>query len=650
MSICLSMIVKNEGKIIERLLLSVINFIDTFCICDTGSTDNTISIIENFFKEKSMKGKILVEPFQNFEYNRNFLLKSSLGMSDFILLLDADMVFSVSESFKNKLKANTYYQIYQGNNDFYYYNTRIIPNRKDIYYIGVTHEYIHVPVKYKKEILPLDKVFINDIGDGGSKKDKFERDISLLTNFLKEYPNRPRETFYLANSYFDSQNYKNAIEYYLQRISLGGWTEEIWYSYFRLGKIYKYYNNMEISISYFLKAIEYSPNRIENIYEIIKYYREKKDYKISYSFYKMAVSMVNKNSSQDFLFFYNDIYEYKLDFEYCIIAYYNNIKNIETPMISIMNKTDKYHSYLLSNFKFYYPIYYPSLEYKYTEDIIKIYKEKEYKFYSSSSSLLLFPEYNILLVRYVNYYILENGKYQYDNNKIISIYKLYKFNKNWNIISTSWIDNITPKNINSFYEGIEDIRLYNYKNKNYIIGTYINNKIRICSGTLDNNNQFQYSILNSDFPLQDCEKNWIYTEYNNELCIIYKWFPLTICSLKNNKISKILEVELPLYFKDIRGSSCGFSYQDEIWFLVHLVDTLSSPRYYYYSILVFNKDYELLRYKPFFKLSEKSIEYSLSISIENNYVIIPISSMDRTTQLLFFEKSKLENTFLEIKN
>ena len=49
---------------------------------------------------------------------------------------------------------------------------------------------------------------------------------------------------------------------------------------------------METSISYFLKAIEYSPNRIENIYEIIKYYREKKDYKIAYSFYKMAISMI----------------------------------------------------------------------------------------------------------------------------------------------------------------------------------------------------------------------------------------------------------------------------------------------------------------------------------------------------------------------
>ena len=47
--LALNMIVKNEGKIIERLLTSVLPIVDTYCICDTGSTDNTKEIIKNFF-------------------------------------------------------------------------------------------------------------------------------------------------------------------------------------------------------------------------------------------------------------------------------------------------------------------------------------------------------------------------------------------------------------------------------------------------------------------------------------------------------------------------------------------------------------------------------------------------------------------------
>lgn len=649
MSICLSMIVKNEGKIIERLLLSVYNFIDTYCICDTGSTDETISIIESFFKKYPKSGKIISEPFINFEYNRNFLLNSSYGMSKFLLLLDADMVFYTEDSFKEELEPNTCYQIYQGGNDFYYYNTRIIPNKKGLYYIGETHEYLYIPKEYRKKIIPKDKVFIKDIGDGGSKKDKFQRDISLLKKSLEKNPKQSRNTFYLANSYFDSNDYKNALQYYFKRIQLGEWQEEIWFSYFRLGKIYKYYNEINTAISYFLKAIEFSPYRIENIYEIIKYYREKKDYKIAFSFYQMALSMMDKKKYTNCLFFYNDIYEYKLDFEYCIIAYYNNIKNIDNKMISIMNKVDFYHSFLISNLKYYYPIFnFFSLKKKFSETIIKTYNNEQYKFYSSSSSLLLFPEYNVLLVRYVNYYILENGKYQYYNNNIISIYKLYQFSKDWKVVHSLWLDNIS--NFDRFYIGIEDIRLFSYDSSIKIIGTNIDKNIRICSGILDSEYKFQYSILESDFLLNDCEKNWVYTEYKNKLCIIYKWFPLTICSLHENKISKILEVELPLYFKDIRGSSCGFFYENEVWFIVHLVDTTSIPRYYYHSILVFNQDYSLERYTRYFKLTEKPIEYSLSISIEDNYIIIPISSMDRTTEVFFFEKSKLENTFFKHKN
>jgi cellulose synthase/poly-beta-1,6-N-acetylglucosamine synthase-like glycosyltransferase len=48
--ICLNMIVKNESKVILRLLYSVLPLIDGYCICDTGSTDNTIELIESFMK------------------------------------------------------------------------------------------------------------------------------------------------------------------------------------------------------------------------------------------------------------------------------------------------------------------------------------------------------------------------------------------------------------------------------------------------------------------------------------------------------------------------------------------------------------------------------------------------------------------------
>ena len=73
--ICLNMIVKNEEKVITRLLESVINIIDSYCICDTGCTDNTIEVMRTFFEKHNKKGKFVNEPFRDFGYNRTFALK-----------------------------------------------------------------------------------------------------------------------------------------------------------------------------------------------------------------------------------------------------------------------------------------------------------------------------------------------------------------------------------------------------------------------------------------------------------------------------------------------------------------------------------------------------------------------------------------------
>ena len=69
-TLCLNMIVKNESKIITRFLDSVIGLIDSFCIVDTGSSDNTIEIIMKYFQDKSIEGKLGFINFINFEKTR----------------------------------------------------------------------------------------------------------------------------------------------------------------------------------------------------------------------------------------------------------------------------------------------------------------------------------------------------------------------------------------------------------------------------------------------------------------------------------------------------------------------------------------------------------------------------------------------------
>ena len=66
-TICLNMIVKNESHIIESTLQNILDHlpIDYWVICDTGSTDDTIDIITNFFREKDISGELFQDEWTN---------------------------------------------------------------------------------------------------------------------------------------------------------------------------------------------------------------------------------------------------------------------------------------------------------------------------------------------------------------------------------------------------------------------------------------------------------------------------------------------------------------------------------------------------------------------------------------------------------
>ena len=335
-TLCLNMIVKNESKIIRRLMESVASIIDCYCICDTGSTDDTIEIINTFFSQKNIPGKVVVEPFKNFAHNRSFALQACSGMSDYALLLDADMILEINKFDKRKLAEADSFCLLQGNDDFYYQNMRIVKNNGLYKYTGVTHEYISTPSGNHNVNISRDELFIRDIGDGGSKSDKFERDIRLLLEGLKEEPGNVRYHFYLANSYKDSGKFDKAIEYYHKRIALGDWEQEIWYSYYNIGNIYEAQGKMPDAIIYWLKAYNLNPLRLENIHKIVQYYRIIGECKTAKMFYDIAKNVLNQNIQKDnYLFLANDVYTYKFEYEYSIISCYLGIKNINDAVVVV---------------------------------------------------------------------------------------------------------------------------------------------------------------------------------------------------------------------------------------------------------------------------------------------------------------------------
>jgi len=283
------MIVKNESKIITRLFDSVLPIIDCYCICDTGSNDNTISIIQEYFNNKNISGKIITELFKNFSHNRNIALSASAGMSDYALLLDADMVLRIDQFDKNQILSLNFdeYKILQGDDNFNYLNTRIVKNNGTYKYFGVTHEYIGNSVNNNAKSINITKdvLFILDIGDGGSKTNKFERDIELLTQGIIDEPNNTRYYFYLGNSYFDLHKNDEAIDTYQKLLSMNGWSQEKYIACIRIYDAYTRKNQEDCGIQYLIQSHTLEATRIDGIYRLIKFYCIKNMDKIAYSFY-----------------------------------------------------------------------------------------------------------------------------------------------------------------------------------------------------------------------------------------------------------------------------------------------------------------------------------------------------------------------------
>jgi tetratricopeptide (TPR) repeat protein len=651
-TLCLNMIVKNESNIITRLFDSVLKIIDCYCICDTGSTDDTVSIIQNYFKKNIIPGKVVYEPFKNFCHNRNFSLNSAIGMSDYILLMDADMILEIKDFNKNELLIADSHSILQGNDDFYYDNMRIVKNNGLYSYCGVTHEYINTPSNNIKYSISKNKLFIRDIGDGGSKSNKVERDIKLLTDGINEEPTNARYHFYLANSYHDCGKYTEAIEIYKKRIHLGGWNQEVWYSFYRLGNCYKNTGDISKAIITWMDGYDYLPERLEGIYQIIMHYRIISKHKLAFMFYELALKILQKNNHIDgYLFLHKDVYSYKLYYEYTIIASWLGIKNINDELIIILNncRDSNIIRNTFSNMKFYKNVLKP-IDVINMDDKINILLNNENTLFNSSSSCLIHNENKngyFLNIRYVNYYITETGSYLNCDNHIVSINKFVELDKDLKYTKEKLFDlNFVDRR----YIGIEDIKIFNDLNKNKIIfigtGLHNNNNIGIVMGDYDICKDILISSeLTTDFSHSRCEKNWIFVDYKNETHIIYKWHPLQICKLDdiNNQISIIETKEMPRIFSHVRGSTCGFRYNsNEIWFVVHLV-SYENPRHYYHMIVIFDSMMNLLRYSAPFKFDTEPIEYCLSIVVEDERVLMNYSTWDRTTRIGVYDKKYIDS-------
>ena len=669
------MIVKNESKIITRLLESVLPIIDSYCICDTGSTDDTIELIETFFARSQIQGKIVREPFQDFGYNRSFSLKQCLDVAnaDYILLMDADMILWINpdlsvQQFKDTLTHDVYH-VLQGSDAYYYKNVRIVKNKPGFSYWGVTHEYVSTPDGSSTSDIGKNAIFIKDIGDGGAKEDKFLRDIRLLQKGLTENPNSDRYTFYLANSYKDAGQLENAIEMYKKRIELGCWREEVWHSYYSMAKCYMGLKDTANAIHSWLEGFHFFPERLENLYEIIHHYRNLGKNSTAYSFFCLAEDKRKGKTDYDHLFLQRDVYDYKLDYELSIIGYYCNYMNFDLvkasmKVLACSMVEESTLKNVLSNYKFYTTTLLDKGLFNNNAKVLKSIGEtlniNKAEFVSSTPSLCLNENGEVVVnVRYVNYRIDDQGNYinkeKIETINVVAVLDT-KDDSQW-IKKKEFILNYDESHDN-VYVGLEDVRFFYHEGKMFYNANRGLNRGRMevehGSIDLEDTNKVD-STLTKMAKQREIEKNWVlFCDGFRTMKMVYQWFPLTIGDLVRldtnteekplTQLVKSNEVETPNFFRYLRGSTNGLTIGDEIWFLCHLVSYEDRRYYYHIAVVLDSKTYAVKKYTQLFTFEKQPVEYTLGFIYMANSrrFLIGYSTMDKETKYVTVQKYVLD--------
>jgi len=325
------LMVKNEEPVIVQTVDPFIKGgIDSFLIFDTGSTDNTIAVVEEHFKKNGVTSYVIEqEPFIDFATSRNRALELAechFPRAGYFIMPDAEWYIQGAEALRAFCtecliqgapdKMLSLRAIFTSSAGEYSNNSYVVPRlfKADahIRFEGVVHE---IPDCHDVTMIVPDVLIDHrpsSFGDDKTHK-RIIRDIALLSAELEKHPDNPRTLFYLAQSHTVLGEYKKAIEYLTKRIAIEGFAEERFVALVRLGQIYEQlYITGEVSSwdqaeYYFLQAYYYRPSRAEPLIHLANHYLYVGEYKAAYSLISRACSMP---LSQDSLSINKELYDF----------------------------------------------------------------------------------------------------------------------------------------------------------------------------------------------------------------------------------------------------------------------------------------------------------------------------------------------------
>lgn len=399
-TICLNMIVKNESHIVASTLKNILEHIriDYWVISDTGSTDNTMEIIQEFFKEREIPGELFQDEWKDFGYNRSRAIDHAFNKSDYLFIFDADdLIFGNIPIPAPEMFNKDIYRL-PFENPTSYHRPILISNRMKWKYVGILHEQlVNIdPITSDEYLLGNFHIQSRRLGNRSKNPNKYSDDALVLEkgyhDEISDIGLKNWYSYYCAQSYHDAGNFEKAIEWYENTLTLDFSPQYKYCACVRAGDCYNVLKKYSEAIDSWAKAYTYDNERLEGITKIMEYYYYKGAHFMVSSLYN-KFKHVKIGSAQNKIFLdyskYHDIHyfasisgcycgEHKSAYEACKYLLLNHRPNPGNTIFNLQFymkyfKEDVENKTLLSYFVRY--IINEQIELKERENAWKIVKE-----------------------------------------------------------------------------------------------------------------------------------------------------------------------------------------------------------------------------------------------------------------------------------
>lgn len=315
-TLSLCMIVKNEEAVLRRCLESVKDIADEIVIVDTGSTDHTKEIAEEFTNriyDFSWK--------DDFSEARNFAL--SKGYKDYLMWMDADDVITKENIQKMKeLKVmlapdvDVVMMPYEvafdenGRSTFDYYRERIVKNHRGFWFTGKVHEVIQ----------PRGKIYYADIPIRHQKENVQDNDRNIRIYEQMERSGErfeSRALYYYGRELVYHRKYEKAEEIlkeYLERED--GWVENRIDATRQLAVCCYMQKKDSLALMWLLKAFVYDVPRGETCCDLGRHFMDREEYHQAIYWFEQALNA--KKATRSGAFVAEDCYGFLPAISLCI--------------------------------------------------------------------------------------------------------------------------------------------------------------------------------------------------------------------------------------------------------------------------------------------------------------------------------------------